>query len=342
MWRPRSLRVRFTLRALFVFISLFMVWGGYHTNRALKERNAVAILRRRDASIGFVEMRNQRGFVGDITRHYRRLIQFIWRQPNVTSVALVSTLDDDVVNAIRSLPRMSELAISSRRLSSEEQRMFVSGGLLKGQATIPAGALRRVLDRGSTISLSVDLWVLSDDDCSAIAQLKQLRSLAIGGCVLSESGMAELMSLPNLRQLTILNCNVPRNPVAGSSLAERPGSQFLQKVRCHWTPVNSTFAEYLSRCPRLNELSAQHELIGDEFVKCLGAHPSLRNLEVCGGMITPGALTALRDMPVLEIATVRKMLPKGQVRQPSRPPLDADMRRAIEDLRGVKPGLQLL
>ena len=130
--------MRDTLRALFVFITLFMLWGGYHTNRALKERNAVAVLRRHEASLGFVEMRSKTGFVADVARSYRRFVQLIWRQPSVTSVALVSTLDEDeVVDAISSLPRMSELAITSRRPSSEEETKVLSGGRIEGQPVAP-------------------------------------------------------------------------------------------------------------------------------------------------------------------------------------------------------------
>ena len=47
-------------------------------------------------------------------------------------------------------------------------------------------------------------------------------------------------------------------------------------------------------------------------------------------------------MPVLEIATIHKQLPKGQLSGPNRLPLDPDLRRAIEDLRKAKPGLQVL
>jgi hypothetical protein len=38
------LRLRYSLRALLVFLTLFMLWGGYHTNRGWRERQAETLL----------------------------------------------------------------------------------------------------------------------------------------------------------------------------------------------------------------------------------------------------------------------------------------------------------
>src|SRR5687768_16063132 len=106
---PRSIRFRYSLRALLVFLTLFALWGGYHTNRGMKERRALEVLRRHDGtSISVDSIRPREGMVAFMADAYKSVVRLVWREPFVTSVSICS-LDPSVTQAIQAMPHLEQI-----------------------------------------------------------------------------------------------------------------------------------------------------------------------------------------------------------------------------------------
>jgi len=169
MWRPRSLRVRFTLRALFVFITLFMLWGGYHTNRGWKERAAENVLTKRGASCQYAKQTIEGDLIQRVAAVYGRVVQILWRERAVTYVSLDASLDAEVVEALASLPNLKSLWISPEKPNAEQGQLMKDGKALKPKEAVPNGALERILGACPLRQLAISGWVLSDSDCQRIS-----------------------------------------------------------------------------------------------------------------------------------------------------------------------------
>src|SRR5688500_5561531 len=99
-------RLQFTLRAFLVFIALFMLWGGFHTNRSWKERAAAAALREEGMACSGGPELSGTGLMSNLKFSYDNVIHFLWREPYITDVTGCSTLEPAVAEAIASLPHL--------------------------------------------------------------------------------------------------------------------------------------------------------------------------------------------------------------------------------------------
>src|SRR4030095_4658115 len=156
MWRPRSLRLRSTLRALLVFITLFMLWGGYHANRAWRNRAAENILRRHGAQFSHVRAGAPRTALDRVEYAYRNVAAMVWGDRPVTAVHTHSRLEGELVNAICDLPGLDSLRISAGGdfdLDEYDRRQ-----------AIPPGALKRILSERAISSLDIIGGNLANED----------------------------------------------------------------------------------------------------------------------------------------------------------------------------------
>src|SRR5688572_6247207 len=96
----RLLCLRYSLRALLVFMTLFALWGGYHTNRGYRERKAQETLLRYQASFMYGPTRRGTGIWSKPLYVYERVVQLVWQERFITYISIYSTLEPEVVDAL--------------------------------------------------------------------------------------------------------------------------------------------------------------------------------------------------------------------------------------------------
>jgi hypothetical protein len=108
---PKSLRWRYSLRALLLFITLFMIWGRYHTNRSWKERYAERILAERGASFAYWTKPSGSTVWSNVQFGYRKIVKVLWRERSIKHVTLNSPPDLATVQAIVAIPSRGQVTI---------------------------------------------------------------------------------------------------------------------------------------------------------------------------------------------------------------------------------------
>jgi hypothetical protein len=289
--RPRSLRLRYTLRALLVFITLFMLWGGYHTNRSWKERAAEDVLKARGASLEFAT-HSFEGTIGEkLAAAYAMLVEAVWQDRSVSRVMLLAPMDPEVVDALCALSQLKGLTTEPSQRTPEQYARIRSGKAAAPTEMLPEGALERILAACPLVELTIGCWALRDVDCQTIASCPTIRYLAVDGCSLSELGLARLVSKRGLIWFTFGLCEV-----TGNRLSNEPGSPTLEKVLCGVAPVDNALAAFISRSPNVNEFAAAQIAASDDFVRALGPHPSLTVLSLGASTVTDRSLGDIARM----------------------------------------------
>jgi Leucine Rich repeat len=280
MSRPRSLRLQYSLRALAIFITLFMVWGGYHANRGWKQRAAEAVLLRHEAAIYHGTGRIPQGFTDHVVDAYQSLVYALWGEGRVMEIDIKSNMEPEVVEALIALPPLDKLAIQPRPYTSDETSQMYSTGDFGRKLKPPMGAMDRITANSKVKEVVLIACELSVDDCRALAACESIESLNLMDCLLTDEGFAELLKLPRLHSLRLSHCELTEG-----GLNSVPGSKSLVTISCVATPVGKEFAAFVARSGNVTSLSVAHPDIGDEFIRKLGPHPSLSELGVHGGDI---------------------------------------------------------
>jgi hypothetical protein len=316
----RKWGLRYSLRGLLIFITLFMLWGGYHTNRSWKERAAEEVLNRRGASIEYATLSFQGSFAERVSAAYAMLVETVWQDRSASRVMLLGRLDTEAVDALCMLSHLRALTIEPSQRTHAEYSRIRSGQALPTEP-MPQDALERILDNCPITELTVGCWTLSDVDCHTIASCPSVKYLAVDGSILSEKGLARLMSKPGLVWFTFGFCNA-----TGNALANEPGSPTLEKLYCGNAPVSTELAVFVSRSPNIKELAVRQCAASDEFVHMLGPHPSLMALSLGATTVTDECLDDFVRMPSLTIVEL-----PGLTVSPE----------AVARLRLAKPALQI-
>ena len=100
MWRPRSLRVRYTLRTLFVFITVLCLWAGLHAHCASTLHRIEQVLARHHAVVRYGRRDRSEGLRGALWLGYEWMAWIVWADRGVASVGINSDLDPEVVAAL--------------------------------------------------------------------------------------------------------------------------------------------------------------------------------------------------------------------------------------------------
>ena len=319
---PRSIRLQYSLRALAIFITLFMVWGGYHANRGWKQRAAEAILLRHEAAIYHGTGRIPHGFTDHVVDAYDGLVYALWGEGRVMEIDIKSSMEPKVVEALIALPRLDKLAIQPRPYTSDETSQMYRSGDFGKKLKPPASAMDRIMSNSEAKEMVLIACELSAADCEAIAACQSIESVNLMDCLLSDDGFAELLKLPRLRGLRMSHCQVTER-----GLSSVPGSTSLERISCVSTPVEKDFAAFVARSRNVTSLTVTHSGIDDEFVRNLGPHPSLIELGVHGGVITDQASADLEKMPCLE----RVGLPRDSLSD-----------KTLARLKSTRPNLSVL
>jgi hypothetical protein len=278
MAKPRSIRVRYTLRALFVFITLFMLWGGYHAERGWRERRAEHVLLEHGAKLSSQPAKVE-ATLGNSAAAYQRVMGEHWGERFITSAYITSSMEPEVVDALAALPHLNDLIISPVRHAKPD---------------LPDGALQRILAHCRLARLQLVFWHLTDADIGSIQREVSLRYLSVSGTDLSEDGLVRLIVLPQLETIDISGCQV-----TGRKLDGAHGSQSLVELNAGQAPLSVEFASFVSRSPRVQKLVLSHKSIDDKFIAALGAHPTMSLLLVLESNITDASVPALGRMPAL-------------------------------------------
>lgn len=299
---PRRIRLQYSLRALAIFITLFMIWGGYHANRGWKQRAAETVLQRHDAAIVYLG-HDTRNLGSYLVGYYKALMHKLWGDRHIAHVIVRSPLEPEVVEALIALPQMDGLAIHPGPITSSERSQLHHSGNRSDKKELPDGALERILARRGLRDLGFLACQLDVEDCRAIARCESIESLRLEACWLSDEGLAELLKLPGLYSLNIFYCQGTED-----ELGSVPGSTSLVRVEWNGSPVGKEFAAFVGRSPNVTHLHVVATGSGDEFISNLGAHPSLVDLAV-GGVVTDAVAPTIEKMPSLEIVC----LPQGSL-----------------------------
>jgi hypothetical protein len=300
-WRPRSLRLRYTLRALLVFITLFMLWGGYHTNRSWKERAAVELLQRHHASLTYGPDRPGSDFASYVVFAYEKLAQFIWREPFVTRAKISAPLEPDVVEALCALPHAKSVGVSPNYPTEKERDRQATERSFSPRVATPRGAFAQILGRLQLQQFSCNAWYLSEEDCRAIGSHPTLQFVSLNLSHCSEEGFAEILKAPKMRYFSFTYSNV-----TGEKLARESGSASLETITCDYTPAGHEFAAYVSRCPNVRKLECRGRLITDEFIAQLASHPSLVELAIDESSVTDASIPVLETLSALQTVSLRR------------------------------------
>jgi len=305
--RFKSFRLQFSLRSLLVFITLFMLWGGYHTNRCWKERAAEEVLRRHQASFIHGPKKSGAGFLSSLRFAYQKLVQLVWRERFITHVTMDAPLEPEAVDALCNLPHVLSMHLGP--YSTFDERIYhrpEPTSPFRPDVKTPPGAFERILAHSQLQIFHCHAWILSDEDCQAIGRHPNLQEVWISTSYCSEEGFVELVKAPRLSQLMFSCCDI-----TGAKLASQPGSPSLKFIKCDHAPVGPDFAAYVARCPNLTRLEARGPTIDDNFIKQFASHPRLAELGLPINNATDECVLALVQMPSLQSVS----LPRKKVSQ---------------------------
>lgn len=293
---PKSLRWRYSLRALFVFISLFALWAGYHADRARREQRAAADLEGRGATFEFHHGQEWSSSIWTFTRQaYPRFIDATWGERYVTGVHLVSALDRETAEAIADLPHLRSLRIESTRDARGPYRVDCNGKLLGlPRGNIPPRVMEIIVSNPTLRGISMEHFSLSGDDCRAVSSQTRFVGLSFIHCDFTEGGFARVIAMPCLHRVFIDDCSP-----TGMNLRSSPGSTSLESLYIHNTPIGLDFAGFIARSPNLRAIDLSSHTIDDEFVRRLGPHPNLEDV-IIDGTLSDSCIDSLERMPALK------------------------------------------
>jgi hypothetical protein len=326
---PKSLRWRYSLRALLLFITLFMIWGGYHTNRSWNERHAERILAERGASFAYWTEPSGSTVWSNVQFGYRKIVEALWRERSIKHVTLNSPPDLAAVQAIVALPSLESLDLWAKPSLTDEERAAMQKGILTPYVKMPEGALPELLSQVRLRSLSLSQWFLNDEDLRAIGEHDSLEGLSIVGSTVSEDGFANVLTLPRLRGFMCTYCQV-----RGDRLATVPGSRTLEWADTLWTPVGDEFAAFVGRSPNVYSMNTTNMFSepDDEFVEAIGRHPTLNSLSLPFGSLTDKSADLIAKMPALR----KVLLPANGISSEAIARLHKDRPDIVVDLHGTR------
>lgn len=296
---PRFLRFRYSLRALLVFITLFMLWGGYHANQSIRERRAEQVLKDLNASFMYGPALEGKNAWARLSYGYNRVIQLVWRKRFITYVSVTSALNPEIVEALTSLPYLQRFYCQAIPLSDNDRDSIYGKHAVLAKNKFPPGAMNRICAIGTLEEIGIALWVLSDDDCRELGRHSYIDRLAIDTSVVSERGLATLLSKDHLKSFSFRWCYV-----TGAMLSGVPGSTSLELLQTEEAPVGKEFACFVARSPKIRVLTIATNTVNDEFVRIMADHPSLPSISLNTCAVTDSCIPDLIRWKALAAVTL--------------------------------------
>ncbi|MCX7424590.1 MAG: hypothetical protein NTW96_03015 [Planctomycetia bacterium] len=330
----RRLRFRYTIRSLLVLTAIIALWLGHVTNRARRQREAVAALVEVGAEVRYDWQSFQNRDEGPSgPRWLRELIGDEYFQ-DVVSVryhGVPETVSD--VESAGTRPPDDPFALDPgerRRDPSEEELKWLSA-LPKLRSLdldqcgrLPAGFWKSVPNLTSFNVYGDSDNLLSDTDLEGIGALRRLEHLAIIGSSISDSSLAEIARLKTLEYLCVMSQEgtdegiaqlgqLPRlrtlrlsgTQVKGPGLANL---ESLEDLNLDGTAIDDAGMAYLRPLRQLSRLDLSHTAVTGRGLRELRHLPNLSILRLSGPAITDLAmceLEGLSNLDRLELGSVK-------------------------------------
>jgi hypothetical protein len=292
---------------MLVLVTLFCVWGGFHSERAQRERRAAAILRERGATL----VGRGRSLANPIG-WYEAATKAVWGEQFLFYAVVRADMTDEEAAAVASLPHLTHLHVRPF-----EQRLN-----LNKLPQMAPGTLARILGDSQLEELAILNAKASPGDCDAICRHETLKMLVLAGIDLSGGQFAQLLELPKLETLEIA-----RGTIAMEAPVTFVSSTTLHTIELASVRVNRHVATALGRCRGLRQLLVLDPSVNDEFIHELRSHPSLEALGI--------PLAEITDACVVDLASCPKLSGLGLRGSP------ALTDRAKDQLKRVRPGIDI-
>jgi hypothetical protein len=258
-------RLRFSLRALFVVLTVLCLLGWYYT-RCERQRKAIAELNESECRVSFdrVDVEEllqgstfawpEKQYYGDAEKGWEWWKRYLWKTPEAI---LFSSVDGDLqLKALGQLP-----TVKTARFRPDW-----------GSPDFSAAGLEHIVHHRGLIILDLGHNLrFGDNEARQLGRMSSLEALRLNASDIGDTGAKALLALPNLRVLDI----------AESSISDE------------------AFTGDLS--PRLEWLSIAGTAIDDGAIRSLARSHSLRELNVSETSISNEGLTALADFKNLKV-----------------------------------------
>jgi hypothetical protein len=320
---PRLLRFRFSLRALLVFITLFAIWGGYHANRGWKERRAEQVLQTKaQASFQYGHRRDVSNPLLAAAAGYEWIVRQLSLERYITRASVGSSLELEIVEALRCLPHLASLDLGPRGLSMREWESRGGKPIQLARVALQTGAIEQVLAPHAIREMHINGYMLSDDDCDTVARHQSIEDLTLIDTSLSSKGLKSLLMMPHLRWISIANSDV-----IDIEVEVQEGSPTVKRIMIVHTALRGDVGSIIASCHNLRHLHAVGRSIDDRFVAGLRQHPSLVELRLPDASVSDACIPAIQEMPSLRTVS----LPRDEISP-----------QAIENLRRARPELNVI
>jgi hypothetical protein len=284
------LRFRFWLRALLFCLTLFLPWTGYFANRAHRERRAVELLARREASFSDGSVQDESTLPVSALPWGRHTWNRAWCEAHIVGVSLTSDLDEEVVVALRDLPHLRGLTY---RAPFTNRRRFTGSCFAFRRSRVPRGVLPRALSSVRLKPLALEHCALEDPH--PFATQKRLSHLALVNVSIRGDALADTFQLPRLTHLSLED-----SIVVGELPKSAPGSPSLETIVWRSAPLSDEFGRILRQYPRLRALYLDGSSATDRLWTHLRGHPTLAFVSLVNTQITDHSFEVVADLPALK------------------------------------------
>jgi hypothetical protein len=134
----------------------------------------------------------------------------------------------------------------------------------------------------------------TDKGIQFLANLGELKSLALHDVRLNERGMRVLSGIERLEKLDLSRCSIPEAGFADFSRLRN-----LHELCLRDTNVSDKALQYISRLDKLELLDLSDTTVGDRGFMLLRAMPKLRLLFLSDTLVTDTGLRLVKDFPSL-------------------------------------------
>lgn len=215
-----------------------------------------------------------------------------WQIPRAWKVELVDPSPTQIAT-LRGIPKVNQLALSGATIDdslaasmphwAETPQLTLRKTQVAGEF-FEAGSIR-------TVYLIVEHSPMSDASMKWVAQMKQLRSLALVETSVTAVGLRALLGCVRLSQLTLKS-----TLIQDADIQSLQGLN-VQSLELDCPRVTEDGLSVLSRLPRLESVSLGNRMsIGPRLVLQLGASGTLTSAHLFFDSLTPGIVEALKAL----------------------------------------------
>ena len=277
-WRPRSLRLRYTLRALLLITTLVAVWCAFHANRGRSERNMERELTLAGATVDSGLDR----ITGEPRRAttYERFLRFAFAQRFIRSVRTQhKVLAPELIDRVWRLPHLESAVFLDCKLTNDHLRSLSMATKLNSLHLTESG--------------------LTDDGLQGLESLTQLCYVHISKANVGDATLERLATLPELEAIELWGVSITGRGVKSLSCRH-----VLTRFSGNDSPIHNDFLATLSECRTLRQLELVRTNISDEGVAHFRNHPSLQIVELGASNLTDASLAIAATIPQLKQFTV--------------------------------------